>query len=244
MNLPAVPVAVLLAVLVALPGCLREAFGPDATTPRDYLRGGGTWIIEVDHVAGRDPTPAAFDAVKSRVAPLVDKESVQVHRGTAPVAGGGPWTVDKILDLHRATQDEKNGDGRVVTHVLYLDGRFRDDGQDTNALGVTIGHDVIAIFDAAIDDACSPLNACFFNEVEIEKAVLIHEFGHALGLVNRGVAMVQDHEDEQHEGHSDNPDSVMFWQVETAGGILGLSSIPTEFDANDRRDLCAVSGRC
>lgn len=238
-------IAAVALVLAFLPGCMQGTFGPDPVSPYDYLRGGGTWVIEVDHVQGHAPTPAALDAVKTRMAALAVKDSIQVHRAPQGVTtADASWTVAEIQALHKQTLDNERGDGRVVTHVLYLDGRFHDGSGDTNALGVTIGYDLVAIFIQAIDDACTPLNACLLNEVEIETAVLIHEFGHAIGLVDRGIPMVNDHEDDQHEGHSSNPDSVMFWQVETAAGVLGISRIPTEFDANDRRDVCAAGGRC
>ena len=35
----------------------------------------------------------------------------------------------------------------------------------------------------------------------------------------------------------------MYCGVNTVG-LFGLQSIPTEFDADDRRDLCAAGGKC
>lgn len=50
----------------------------------------------------------------------------------------------------------------------------------------------------------------------IEQATLIHEFGHAIGLVNNGVPLASQHQDTAHGAHCTNDRCVMFWQVEGA----------------------------
>ena len=56
---------------------------------------------------------------------------------------------------------------------------------------------------------------------QVEQVTLVHEFGHAIGMVNRGVPMVEDHHDTDHGAHCSNPDCVMYWTVEGAD-IVGF----------------------
>jgi hypothetical protein len=66
---------------------------------------------------------------------------------------------------------------------------------------------------------------------------VVHEIGHALGLVNDGVDMVADHHDVQNGKHCTNQDCVMYWLNEGAsdmtsfvtGGLFGGSEPPIVF---------------
>jgi hypothetical protein len=147
--------------------------------------------------------------------------------------GGSPWTKEEVLDLTDARQDRGTGDGTVVTHLLFLDGEY----ERADVLGVTIGYGTIAIFRDTVESACTVLTVCFNAQEDILRAVLVHEFGHALGLVNRGIPMVTDHEDPESPGHSDNSNSVMWHAIESAGSIGSLNTIPNQFDADDTADM-------
>jgi hypothetical protein len=48
----------------------------------------------------------------------------------------------------------------------------------------------------------------------IEQATLVHEFGHAMGLVNNGVPLTSSHQDTQKGHHCINTNCVMYWQNE------------------------------
>ena len=241
--------AVVLAILAFFlaPGCFESVIsGAGPTDPYDYIRDDDytSWLIEVDWVQGERPSQAAIDTLRSRLGELVEKDQIVVRvSATALAVGDGSWSDNEVLALAKQTQDHKRGDGQVVTHVLYLDGRYAENDEGT-VFGVTYDYDVIAIFSESIDTQCTAGRLCF-DEQRVETAVLVHEFGHALGLVNRGIPMERDHQDEAHGAHSDNEDSVMYYAVESLGsGVPFLDNIPTTFDADDKRDVCAAGGRC
>ena len=76
---------------------------------------------------------------------------------------------------------------------------------------------------------------------EIENSVLVHEFGHLLGLVNLVYKSPVDHEDKDHPGHSNNEDSVMYWAIESANlGNIITGELPDEFDNDDLNDLSGM----
>ena len=228
-------------LLLLFPGCLEDVFGEKPVEPYDYIRDKDytSWTIEFDWVEDR-PLGSATSLLKDRMSGLVKKDQVGVVVGPAIEAPGQTWSARSIESLSRQTRDHATGGSTVTTHVLYLPGQY----EGGNVLGVTIGFDIVAIFPDTIRSACNPLRLCFLDEAEIEGAVLVHEFGHAIGLVDRGIPMVRPHEDADHEHHSSNRGSVMWWQVESAGGLPALENLPTRFDEDDRRDICAAGGRC
>ena len=127
------------------------------------------------------------------------------------------FTVDDILALSEASLDTAADDETRVFHVLWLDGYFADgEGRQSGVLGVSIGRTgVIAMFKPVIETLGLTETVRRFGE----QATLIHEFGHAAGLVNNGVDMVADHQDEANGAHCDNDECVMYWANEGAGDL-------------------------
>lgn len=246
--------AVLLLATLASAGCFSELVGrSDGPGPRDYLSSAtyDRLVIEIDTVEGMDPPVAALDTLRARLVEVVDKPAgVELRKDETLRPRGSPWTDDAVLAASSSNRDIKTDGDTVVIHLLFVDNEYADG----RVLGATYsakrGNTVVStgpvvIFSEAIEEVCSnPLALCL-NPTNYWTAVLVHEFGHALGLVDNGIPMQTDHQDEAHPGHSSNQQSVMWWQVETAD----ISSVfrngpPTTFDADDKADLCAVSGRC
>ncbi len=260
-------VAILLIAATLLPGCLGSGSGlfggDDEVDPLDYLRDSKftTWHIEVDHTPDQEPRPSALTLLEDRLRSIANKDRITIAvDGTLP--SKTTWTTDDLVALQKANQDKQTSGKTVVTYVAYVDGKLRVDNEDRTVLGLTIGHDFVVIFKEQTEAACSitagakdprdvtgPLDLlpCYGGEERIEQAVLMHEFGHAMGLVNRGIPMVKDHEGKgaDQQRHSNNPDSVMYWALDSAGTLDEFTSqIPLHFDADDKADVCAAGGRC
>jgi hypothetical protein len=256
-RLSLVAIALLTALAVALPGCLKGnggLFGSgDPPGPRDYVSSKDytKWVIEVDSIEGMAPPTAALNLLKSRLESVANKPGgIEIHNDETNLAArGSTWTLNDVQAYSHQHQDTKTGDKTVVLHLLFLDGQYQQD----NVLGVTVistrGSSVvstgpIAIFSQSLRDSCSPLTLCTSSD-PLWAPVLIHEFGHAMGLVNTGAPMKTDHEDTAHPGHSTNTNSVMYWEVETSSiTSLVRGGIPDNYDSNDRGDLCGIGGKC
>lgn len=126
------------------------------------------------------------------------------------VQNKGSWTVQEILDLaqqHRVGQSSETESHFVV---LFLGGYFNDGTKDfPTTVGVSLGGTtIIAIFKEVVESTstANPLVSRY-----VEQATVIHEMGHALGLVDNGLPMKEAHKDADHGPHCDNPECVMYW---------------------------------
>jgi hypothetical protein len=180
--------------------------------------------------ADAQPDAAAIQHV-ANVLGDVSGKPVSVTAGGAPGGGDRAWTADELRAAADAGSPPQGG-GTAIVRLLFVHGTFEgDDG----VLGVAVRGDVAAIFLDRVAAAGGLLGAAD----AIETAVVTHEVGHLLGLVD--LARDTGRADPEHPGHSANPGSVMYWAVESdlIGQVLGADP-PNEFDADDLADLAAI----
>lgn len=207
--------------------------GPPGAYARTLLRPQPATTIVIERFHQRDAAPSgaalayAEDTLRSVSAKPVDVRSSIELAGDAR-----SWTADELRRTADAAGRITAGGSTAVLRLLFVHGTF--EGQDS-VLGVAVRGDVIAIFSDAIDSARTPVLA----GDTIEEAVLVHELGHVLGLVD--LARDTGRADPEHPGHSRSSRSVMYWAVESSliGQVLS-GPPPREFDAQDRADLDAL----
>lgn len=247
-----IAVLLLATVALALPGCFGGVFGSDPPGPRDYVssKDYDTWVIEIDTIQGMAPPASALNLLKARLESVANKPGgIELRTDDNLPARGGTWTLGDVEAYSKAHLDAKTKGDTVVLHLMFLDGRYSTD----DVLGVTLSRSrdgkvvstgPIAIFSDTIRDSCSLATLCTSSD-PVWGPVLVHEFGHAMGLVDNGAPMKANHEDPGHPAHSNNRNSVMYWAVETSDVLTTFTGgIPSDFDANDRADLCGIGGKC
>lgn len=211
-------------------------------------------VVEVDHAPGRIPSKAAQDHLLAELRNVTQKESISIRLEETLPGDARTWTAAELVALERETRTAAHAAPVAVMHVLYPAGSFTN----ADAAGVTISGPVIGpvvIFLDKMDEFRSPVGGLPNLPVpypaqareQVERVTLLHEAGHAMGLVNNGLPMVTDHEDDAHAGHSSNEASVMYWAVDQLSGIRDAltseGTLPAYFDADDRADLRAAGGR-
>ena len=185
--------------------------------------------VEVRTQSGADPQQASIDHLTS-VLRSVTAKSVNVANGSAIGGGAKSWSADEL----RSTADAgaAQGNGRAVIHLLFVHGSF---GGDDSVLGVAVRGDAATIFIDAVNAASTPL----VGSSGIETAVVTHEVGHLMGLVD--LYLHTGRQDPDHPGHSTNPKSVMYWAVESnLVADLLQGGPPKDFDSADLADLQTI----
>jgi len=210
-------------------------FGPVGGMNHQYLQGEtfSRAIIEVDNADGANPRGAALDYLASQFRAYADKPGGVARGGdnTFSSPQQDAYTAADIANIARQNRANYSNGSTAVLHVIYLNGEFAG---NENALAVAVNASTFAVFPEQINRASTvPIFASNY-----ERAVLVHELGHLWGLVNINYQSEIAHEDAGHLNHSNNPDSVMYWAVES----LSVSDIfaggpPDEFDDADEADI-------
>ncbi len=125
-------------------------------------------------------------------------------------APGGPdYDTSEILAIAQTGRSAVDHDAVRGFYVLFLDGYFEQDGvRQDQVLGVSLGTTgVLAMFKPVIE------STGLLVRKRVEQTTLVHELGHAFGLVNNGLALVDAaHQDGAHGAHCANPKCIMYWE--------------------------------
>lgn len=218
-----------------------------ALTPADDAGGVGTnarallrrdrptLVLEIDAQEGVEVDEAAVEHLLAVLARVVDKpDGIVREGGNTFVSDRTSWTADDLRAATAANRTTTTTDDRVSVHLLYVAGSHADEDGQTNAIGLAYSASTAALFPQRWQGVASLLGSA----QAIERAVLVHELGHLLGLVNIGYESDIDHEDPEHPGHSSNRGSAMFHAIETT--LIGQvfdGPPPNTFDDADRSDL-------
>lgn len=243
----------LLTLTLVLAGCTLPL--PEAPTPyfAELLQAEPftQLVIEVDHAPGRAPSLEAQEHLLQTMRNVTSKSSVTMRLEASLPDEARTWTSRELVELEARTRTTQHAAPVAVLHVLYPAGEYEDPGVAGLAVSgpvigpVVVFRDTLDALDLGLPTGRLPFPAQ--GRVAMERVTLLHEAGHALGLVDNGLPMVKDHEDKDHEGHSANPRSVMYWKFEQTDGLrealLRDGTLPDAFDEEDRADVRAAGGR-
>jgi hypothetical protein len=188
-------------------------------------------IVEIayDSSAGLPPA-SAVATLLDRINATCDKSRVTVdeHAITSPSTS---YDEAGLLSLEEQVRQHWPVPGTMALFYLYLGASY---GPASDVIGLAYRGSSIAIFEGTITSDTSLLG----NVAAVTTTVMIHEFGHELGLV--GIVGYAPNEDHAHPPHSTDPNDVMYWEVDTTGIALLGSTPPTQFDSADMADLATV----
>jgi hypothetical protein len=149
---------------------------------------------------------------------------VDIANGDAIPAQGGKYYAQDLVGLSKARTNSSGG-SVVSIWIVYLNGRS---ALDRTTAGVSFAATAIALFPDRLEESGG-------NRTKAESALLVHELGHLLGLIDIAFKSPRAREDPLHEGHSLNENSVMHG---TVGAATGTGAI--DFDQDDLKDLSDV----
>lgn len=189
-------------------------------------------VVEIASAPGAAPPAASVSLLWDRMNETLQKASIQFVFETVSVPMSS-FTADGLFSVEQGVRQFWPTVGEMALFYLCVHGSYAD---QSGVLGLAYRGSSIAVFSDTIASTAGS-----GDPTAITSTVLIHEFGHELGLV--GLVGTAPNEDPAHPGHSTDPNDVMYYAVETSGGLSGLfggTSPPTQFQAADIADLQTV----
>ncbi|MCI4348793.1 MAG: hypothetical protein L3J93_01040 [Thermoplasmata archaeon] len=193
-------------------------------------------VVEFDYQASQGPPPAsAISILEQRINATCGKTALSVEEhGFSSTQGS--FSESDLLSVESSVRHVWPTPGTMAVAYLYLAGSY---APDSSTIGLAYRGSSIAVFEGTIRT-----NAGGSASAGVDTTVLVHEFGHELGLV--GIYGAAPNEDANHPYHSNDSSDVMYWAVDSTalllGGIFGGAAPPTQFDAADLADLANVRG--
>lgn len=193
-------------------------------------------VLEVDYAPGAEPYTGAagrmqdvWKITEENVARLFEKapKTVVVPHTLAEMQSlsdvtQAEFTGSSLLDIASKHREVKSEGTTASYYVLFVNGYYNDgNGKREDVLGIALGDSgVVAMFKPVIakTESATPGVARF-----VEQSTFVHELGHSLGLVNRGLAMAAGHEDAEHSHHCSNDKCVMYWANEGASSVVAFA---------------------
>lgn len=190
-------------------------------------------LIEIDRAESAHPEDVAINGLRDVIEQYADKpEGVLIEMSDVIEDDDDEYTLGEIQRTMRAYRDNYSTGDTAVIYILYLNGEFAD---INNTLGVTVNASSFVMFPEEVQRSSG---ANLFGGPAYERSIVVHEFGHLLGLVNVNYESAAEREDPIHPGHSNNPASVMYWAVESFNvQNLFRGGPPANFDEADEFDI-------
>lgn len=217
-------------------------------------------VVEVDYLHNAVPSNAALTELVAILEDQTAKRSVTIlplEPITDPAVrrASETWTIEEVdAAQRRVFTSEVDASGyangsTLYFHVIYLDSALDYDylGKRTRAIGVSLGHAVVVFVsgDFVTVTGQRVLQDPAPETTAADRDVLLHEAGHAMGLLNLGAPMVRAHALPDDPYHSRNGESIMYAGTDLIGGFeRSVSSLTksgsARFDDDDLADLAAL----
>ena len=199
--------------------------------------------VQVLYQPGMQPTTGGLDYLENFLNERLNKPGgISIILKSIPTENRNSYSVNQLIDLEEQHRDIYNEEDTLSICFLFVDAEYAGNNGNAKALGIAYRSTSMTIFQETIKaNSGGPLEP---SQSTLESAVLGHEMGHILGLVNVGTDMVNDHQDEAHGAHCDVEDCLMYYAAETTASLGNLTggNIP-ELDAQCIADLRASGGK-
>ncbi|MCB9194861.1 MAG: peptidase [Flavobacteriales bacterium] len=235
---------IVLLTIGSLTGCRKEN-GVFDILPKHFLSAEKytKLTIEVISIEGHEPNNEAINNLKSFLKDRLNKpDGIDFKYTTITSPNNHTFSVSDLQEIEKSNRTQFAKNGTLTAYVFYADQGSSEDTDSRQVLGLAYGSTSICIFKQTVNDNSGGIGQV--SEATLETAVLMHEFGHILGLVNNGTPMTQNHEDPNRAHHCDNQNCLMYFESSTTDmlGIIGNGEIPT-LDSQCIKDLQANGGK-
>ena len=222
------------ALFTIVSGCRKDnSAANDKVSPRDFLAAGEykKLTVEIQYAHGHQPSNEAVENLRNFLNERLNKPNgITIVLNAVPSPGYTTYTLDQVRDIEEANRSRNTKRDEISAYFFFADADYAGNSGSSKVLGIAYESSSMVIFEKTIRDYSGGLTQP--STSALETTVLLHEFGHILGLVNNGTPMTTDHQDEPHGRHCDNTNCLMYYTAETSdivgnllgGGIPGLDS--------------------
>jgi hypothetical protein len=195
--------------------------------------------VEIQYMQGYRPDTETIRNLEKFMHTYLQKPS-GIHIKLEEIKSISNKTVSKVeaAELEDTYRKEFVSGKNISVYFLVTNGTH----PDRKILGMAYKNTSAILYGKSIHDNSS-INGRL-SRAELQTAVLLHELGHMLGLVNKAGKMEVSHEDIHNPYHCNNPKCVMYFETETRNlsPVLRKGNIP-ELDAACIADLQANGGK-
>jgi hypothetical protein len=188
--------------------------------------------IEIQYMIGYAPDTSSVNKLVTFLNKLINKPNgIVVTEQEIPANASPVLSISDVVSLEKRYRTYFTANDMISVHILITNGYSPND----NILATAYWNTSYCIYGKAVSD-----NSDGYGEESkftLISTILEHEFGHLMGLVDQGSPMQNNHRDIANGAHCNNPDCLMYYNVETTD-ISGIANIPP-LDANCLSDLKA-----
>lgn len=200
-------------------------------------------VVEVLYVTNFRPQPQTLVNLRQFMEARLNKPGgITITEREIASPGASPYDINEIANIETANRTKYNNGSVLTLYFLFLDGSSTSDTSSSFILGTAYRNTSFVMFENSIKNLSDSITEP--SRVDLETTVILHEFGHILGLVNLGSPMQTEHVDEAHDKHCDNQDCLMYWEAENSNMVSSMlgSGVP-QLDAHCLADLQANGGK-
>jgi len=234
---------VILFSLLSFTSCKKERIGADkdykelGSSAKDFLTSTRypSILVEVSYMPGFAPDRAVLTILESfLISNLHKPEGVSFQLKEIASKKKESLNLDELVKIEKETRSLFTDGNQLTVHILITDGLY---STDQSLLALSYWNTSICLFGKSLQEYTRNLNQ--IPRVAVVGTLLSHEFGHLAGLVDQGSPMQTQHRDFSNGAHCNNPQCLMFYQIENGTNLLSLPSL----DSACRKDLVANGGR-
>lgn len=192
--------------------------------------------VEIQYMEGFAPDQTSLNNLRVFLEQYLDKpDGIYLEVKQIDPAADKIINREDVLELERNSRSVYTNGKELGLYILYTNGRYINE----KIAGLAYRNTSAVLFGQMIRDHSGKIGQP--DRTKLETTVLLHEVGHLLGLINKGSDMVSDHQDEDHHGHCNNKECLMYFRIGTDDryGYLVKGRIP-ELDVHCQADLQAL----
>jgi len=196
-------------------------------------------VVEIQFIAGFKPEPGTLEYLRNFLETYLHKPGgFNIVLKEIPAIKQNALSKDDVLTIEKEKRTQFVQQDKIAIYILFTNGVH----PGNKILGMAYRNTSAVVYGKAIRKYSS--KAGRLSHQELESAVLLHEIGHLLGLVNKGSTSRSAHNDSTFKDHCNNKKCLMYHSVETKNlsSILLKGNMPV-LDSGCIEDLIANGGK-